>query len=110
MPNYGISSYNVRPHVPSDVPTDNQVISRANLKSQSQLKAINEWTHEKKMRLNLRKTKNMIFNFSNKYQFTTKLNVENENIEMVRETTLLGTVITDKLTLDRNTEELVKKG
>ena len=60
------------------------------------------------MRLNIRKTKNMIFNFSKKYQFTTKLNVENENIEMVRETTLLGTVITDRLTWDRNTEELVK--
>ena len=29
---------------------------------------------------------------------------------MVSETKLLGTVITDKLTLDRNTEELVKKG
>ena len=29
---------------------------------------------------------------------------------MVRETTLLGTVITDRLTWDRNTEELVKKG
>ena len=37
------------------------------------------------------------------------MNVDKENIEMVRETTLLGTVITDKLTWDRNTEELVKK-
>ena len=32
-----------------------------------------------------------------------------ENFEIVRETTLLGTVITDRLTWDRNTEELVKK-
>ena len=62
------------------------------------------------MKLNKRKTKNKIFNFSKKYQFTTKLNVDQENIEMVRETTLLGTFITDKLTWDRNTEELVKKG
>ena len=62
------------------------------------------------MKLNIRKTKNLIFNFSKKYQFTTKLNVDKENIEMVRETTLLGTVITDRLTWDRNTEELVKKG
>jgi hypothetical protein len=51
MLNVGISSYNVRAHVPSDVPTHNQVISSANLKSQSQLKAINEWTQEKKMNL-----------------------------------------------------------
>jgi hypothetical protein len=32
MLNVGISSYNVRAHVPSDVPTHNQVISSANLK------------------------------------------------------------------------------
>ena len=67
MLNVGISRYNVRAHVPSDVPTHNQVISSANLKSQSQLKVINEWTQEKKMKLNIRKTKNMIFNFSKKY-------------------------------------------
>jgi hypothetical protein len=61
------------------------------------------------MKLSLRKTKNMIFNFSEKYHFTTKLNIEKKkNIEKVRETTLLGTVITDRLTWDRNTEELVK--
>ena len=62
------------------------------------------------MKLNVKKTKNMIFNFSKKYQFITKLNVDSANIEMVREATLLGTVITDKLSWDRNTEELAKQG
>ena len=52
----------------------------------------------------------MIFNFSKKYQFTTKLNINDVNIEIPRETKLLGTVITDKLTWERNTEEIVKKG
>jgi hypothetical protein len=52
----------------------------------------------------------MIFNISKKYQVITKLNVDSANIEMVREATLLGTVITDKLSWDRNTEELAKKG
>ena len=80
------------------------------LKSQSQLNLINEWTKAKKMKLNVKKTKNMIFNFSKKHQFTTKLNVNDADIEMVRETTLLGTVITDQLTWDKNTEELTKKG
>ena len=45
-----------------------------------------------------------------KYQFITKLKVNNNDIDMVSETKLLGTVITDRLTWDRNTEELVKKG
>ena len=36
--------------------------------------------------------------------------MDNANIEMVSETALLGTVLTDKLTWDKNTEELTKKG
>ena len=51
----------------------------------------------------------MIFNLSKKYQFTTNLNVDNREIDIVKETKLLGTILTDKLTWDRNTEELVKK-
>ena len=52
----------------------------------------------------------MIFNFSKKNQFSTKLKIMNTDIEMVKETTLLGTIITDQLSWDRNCEELVKKG
>ena len=36
--------------------------------------------------------------------------MENSDIDVVSEAKLLGTVLTDKLTWDRNTEELVKKG
>ena len=50
-----------------------------------------------------KKTKSMIFNFSRKNQFTTKLNVNDTDIEVVNETKVLGTVITDRLTWDRNT-------
>ena len=90
------------------MPTHNQVIPSIKLQSQYQLEKINQWTKERKMKLNIKKTKTMLFNFSKKYQFTTKLNLKNENIEMVRETKLLGTIITDQLSWDRNTEELSK--
>ena len=60
------------------------------------------------MKLNIKKTKNMIFNFTKKYQFSTKLTVNQEPIEIVKETKLLGTYITDDLKWDRNTEEIVK--
>ena len=30
------------------------------------------------------KTKNMIFNFTKKYQFTTRLTLNNENIEVLK--------------------------
>ena len=51
----------------------------------------------------------MIFNFSRINQFTTKLNVNDTDIVVVKEIKLLGTVMTDRLTWVRNTEEIVKK-
>ena len=51
----------------------------------------------------------MIFNFSRINQFTTKLNVNDTDIVVVKEIKLLGTVMTDRLTWVRNTEEIAKK-
>ena len=59
----GIATYNI--HVPSNIPTHNQVIVPQNLKTQGQLNQINEWTEKQKMKLNVKKTKSMIFNYSN---------------------------------------------
>ena len=61
------------------------------------------------MKLNIRKTKNMIFNFSKKFKFSTKLSVRGETIELIKEAKLLGTHITDDLKWNKNTAELVKK-
>ena len=107
--NVGIATYNVRQHVPSHIPSHNQIIPAQNLKSQQHLTVINNWTKKKKMKLNVKKTKNIIFNFSKKNQFITQLTVDNENIEVVKETKLLGTYITDDLKWDKNTAEIVKK-
>ena len=61
------------------------------------------------MKLNEKKTKNMIFNFTKNHQFTTKLSVNEIDLEVVQKTKLLGTVLTNNLSWNRNTEELVKK-
>ena len=61
------------------------------------------------MQLNEKKTKNIIFNFSRKNQFTTKLSVNQKNIEVVKEVKLLGTKITDDLKWSKNTREIVRK-
>ena len=105
----GIATYNIRSHVPNHIPTHNQIISASHLKSQADLNVINEWTKNQKMALNIKKTKNMIFNFTKKYQFTTSLSVNDEDIELVKETKLLGTIITEDLKWDKNTKEIVKK-
>ena len=46
--NVGISSYNVRHHIPSNIPAHNQIIPAINLKSQKDLHVINDWTKKKK--------------------------------------------------------------
>ena len=61
------------------------------------------------MLLNVQKTKNVIFNFSKNSQFTTEIKLKGEKIETVNETKLLGTVLTDKLDWNKNTQSIVKE-
>ena len=42
----GIASYNIKGHIPSDVPVHNQIIPSKNLKSQMWLDEINQWTEK----------------------------------------------------------------
>ena len=51
----------------------------------------------------------MIFNFSKKQRFTTRLIADDENIEVIKDIKLLGTIITDDLKWDANTQYIVKK-
>ena len=87
----------------------NQVVPAENLESQRFINEIQSWTKNKKMILNQKKTKVMIFNFSEKHQFTTRLQLEDENLEIINKTKLLGVQITDDLRWEENTKFLVKK-
>ena len=51
----------------------------------------------------------MIFNYTNNYQFTTRLNINNQPIEVIDSTKLLGTVLSNDLCWDLNTANLVNK-
>ena len=51
----------------------------------------------RRMILNQKKTKNTLFNFCNHNQFKTQLELNNKNIEIVRELQLLGPIITDDI-------------
>ena len=61
------------------------------------------------MKIKQSKTKTMIINFTNKYQFNTRLKLNNEIIETVDETKLLGTILTNDLRWDKNTNNIAKK-
>ena len=71
----GLTSYNIKLHVPSDTATHNQYIPQQNLKSQKWLDWISDWTDKQKVKINEKKTKCMVFNYTSRYQFNPKLYV-----------------------------------
>jgi hypothetical protein len=105
----GLTSYNLKVQVPSDIATHNQYIPTHNLKSQEWLDWISTWTDNQKMMINNKKTKSMIFNFTDKYQFSTRLSIAGEPIEVIDSTRLLGTIITSDLRWEENTAQIVQK-
>ena len=66
-----LSSYNFRNHVASDIGIDQKYLASENIEAQSSLNKIVQWTKENKMKLNQKKSKVMIFNYTNDFQFST---------------------------------------
>ena len=82
---------------------------RERLLSQTYLNTINEWTKTKKMELNEKKTKNIIFNFTDKYQVSTRLSLNDKNIETFDSVKLPETIVENNLKWEENTTSLVKR-
>ena len=51
----------------------------------------------------------MVINFTENYQFNTRLSLENTLLEQVKETRLLGVVLNENLSWHSNTDFIVKK-
>ena len=107
--NIAMSSYNFRNHVESDNPTHGQFVHNQELRTQEFLNKINQWTINQKMDINQNKTKAMLINFTDKHQFTSRLHLKGQPIEIVKEMKILGVTVTDKLDWNLNTAILVKK-
>ena len=105
----GLSSYNFKNHVASDIGIEDKFLHPSNCQSQENLNQIVNWTADNKMRLNKKKTEVMFFNFTNDFQFSTRLYIEEDLLEVVTETKLLGTIISTDLKWHSNTEMIVKK-
>ena len=105
----GISSYNTKHHVPSDIADHNQYMAPANLKSQQYLDKITSWIDDHLMKLNVDKSKYLTVNFTNNYQFSTRLCLDGAQLEEVSETKLLGLIVRNDLKWHSNTDFVVKK-
>ena len=104
-----IASYNFHNHVASDIGTHGQYIPKEETQTQHFVNTINEWTDNQKMKLNTAKTKYMIVNFTNNYQFNTRLTLKGQILENIDRIKLLGTKITSDLSWKTNTATIVKK-
>ena len=47
----GLATYNLKQHIPSNIPTHGQIIDRQHLKSQKYLDEINSWSKEHKIHI-----------------------------------------------------------
>ena len=104
-----LSQYDATQQVPSDIGTEDMFICGNQLQSQSHLRMIERWTKENEGLLNTKKSNYMIFNFSNLLQFKTRLFLDGNLLEQVKETRLLGVILTDDLKWHKNTQNLVKR-
>lgn len=105
----GLSSYNYKSNVASDMVENGYFLPPENLSSQTYLNNISEWTRRNLMKLNTSKTKTMNFNFTRNFQFSSRLAVDDEVLETISETKLLGVMLTNTLTWDSNTRYIVKR-
>ena len=106
----GVASYNFKNHVASDIGVNQLFLPSENIKSQSHMDNISKWTKTNKMELNEGKSKVMIFNCTKKYQFSTRIFLNNSVLETISETCLLGTILSSDLTWHKNSEMLTRKG
>ena len=63
----GISSYNFKNHIASDIATGDGYLPSEKIQSQDHLNSVQKWTNERKMKLNKEKTKVIIFNYTLNY-------------------------------------------
>ena len=75
----------------SDIGTNKKFLSNENILSQQYLNRIETWAGDMKMKLNVKKSNVMVFNFTEDYQFNTRLYLENTLLEIITEYTEYGT-------------------
>lgn len=75
-----------------------------------QIKEIQDYARSNEMKLNLKKTKFMLFNKCKNIDFMPSLTLEGMEIELVEEMKILGVVLSSDLKFSKNTEYIVERG
>ena len=80
-----------------------------NSKIQQKLNELHDFTATCQMNINSKKTKIQPFNFSKRYDFLPQLSIENETLEVVYSTRLLGIIFSSSCKWDDHVAFLVEK-
>ena len=67
------------------------------------------WFEAQQMMINGKKTKTMIFNFTDNFQFMTRLKLKDENVEVLNSTRLLANILSHDLKWNLNTANIERK-
>ena len=88
-----------------------QVLTLGDNLLQEQLHSLNVFTKEKLLRIKEKKSNLMKFNFSRNYDFPPEFTIDGfyKELEVVKETKLLGVMLTDNLKWAANTDFITKK-
>ena len=103
-----LSDYNFANHVASDIAVDQKYLPPSSYKIQNQLDSITNWSKENLMELNEQKCNYLIFSRTQD-KFITRLKVNNQLIDQIPVTQLLGVWISEDLSWSKNTKELCRK-
>ena len=87
----------------------NLFFSHKNCKTQENLNSISKWTDENLMEINELKSNYLIFTWS-KQQFATRFTINNQHLERLNITKILGVWISEDGSWTKNTQEIIKKG
>ena len=100
--------YNFHQHVASDVGIGEQFLPSTRFGTQHSLDSIAQWTSDNLMRLNEAKCNYMVFSRS-KTQFATRLHINNNTLERVSVSKMLGVWISEDLSWARNCKEICQR-
>ena len=103
-----LTDYDFQSHVASDIPIDTPFLPPDTFGTQACLDNIADWTTENMMKINHDKSNYIVFSRS-KQEFSTRLNLENINLDRETEIKILGVWLTEDMKWSKNTREICKK-
>ena len=80
------------------------------VKSQTHMDNICDWTEQRQMQLNEKKSKVMIINFTDNNQFSTRIKMNGSLLDIIDSTRLLGTVVRSDMKWHDNTQYITQQG